>query len=194
MANAREKELKEILTAIGSAPPECTDCVAYCAEGHISVPCRGDFDCSCRMAHNCKIEARWSICCDCDWSSDCEKYQKLLNATPGTAKGGRGMTVHDAICIADQHKPNAIDDVVKKRWLCTLEGQIRNELSIDGAISSETINDLCVVSPYDKLYPAYLVMRIDLENGELDNYNRDAATFNRLWMAFASVNKPKKEG
>ena len=133
MANAREKELKEILTAIGSAPPECTDCVAYCAEGHISVPCRGDFDCSCRMAHNCKIEARWSICCDCDWSSDCEKYQKLLNATPGTAKGGRGMTVHDAICIADQHKPNAIDDVVKK----TLA------LHTGGANPKRTINRRC---------------------------------------------------
>lgn len=97
------------------------------------------------------------------------------------------MTVNDAIRMADQQKPNEVDEALKRRWLCTLEGQIRQELSIIGFISPETMSELCVASPYDKLYPAYLVMRICLENGELDNYNSAAATFNRLWMAFAST-------
>lgn len=97
------------------------------------------------------------------------------------------MTVNDAIRMADQQKPNEIDEALKRRWLYTLEGQIRQELSIIGFISLETMSELCVASPCDKLYPAYLVMRICLENGELDNYNSAAAIFNRLWMAFASV-------
>ena len=97
------------------------------------------------------------------------------------------MTVNDAIKTADQQKPNSIDEEIKKRWLCTLEGMIRRELSIGGTISPETISDLCVAYPYDNLYPAYLVMRIDLENDELDNYNRDAGTFNRLWSSYAST-------
>lgn len=97
------------------------------------------------------------------------------------------MTVNDAIKTADQQKPNSINKETKKRWLCTLEGMIRRELSIDGTINPETLNELCVKPPYDALYPAYLVMRIDLENDELDNYNRDARTFNRLWCSYAST-------
>lgn len=97
------------------------------------------------------------------------------------------MTVNDAIRMADQQKPNEVDEALKRCWLYALEGQIRQELSIIGSISPETMSELCVSAPYDKLYPAYLIMRVCLENGELDNYNRESAIFNRLWMAFASV-------
>ena len=45
LVNARAKEIIEILVAVGEAPPECADCAAFCAEGHISYPCKGDFDC-----------------------------------------------------------------------------------------------------------------------------------------------------
>ncbi len=41
-------ELASILFAVGNAPPECAECIAYCQEGHISVPCDGDFDCDYR--------------------------------------------------------------------------------------------------------------------------------------------------
>ena len=40
--------------------------------------------------------------------------------------------------------------------------------------------------PYDELYPRYLAMRIDLEHGELERYNNDAALFNRLWQTTAA--------
>lgn len=33
----------EIISAIAYAPPECSECVAFCQEGHISCECRGDF-------------------------------------------------------------------------------------------------------------------------------------------------------
>lgn len=39
----REQEILSILTAISKAPQECSDCVAFCQEGHISCECRGDF-------------------------------------------------------------------------------------------------------------------------------------------------------
>ena len=45
--------------------------------------------------------------------------------------------------------------------------------------------ELLAPYPYDSLYPAYLVMRVDLEQGELERYNNDAALFNRLWQSFA---------
>ena len=46
---------------------------------------------------------------------------------------------------------------------------------------------LLVPWPYDELYLRYLVMRIDLEHGELDRYNNDAAAFNRLWQSWAAL-------
>lgn len=39
----RAKELSDILCAISCFPPECSDCVAFCQEGHIDVPCKGDW-------------------------------------------------------------------------------------------------------------------------------------------------------
>ena len=45
--------------------------------------------------------------------------------------------------------------------------------------------ELLIPFPYDELYLRYLLMRIDLENGELDRYNNEAAQFNRLWQSFA---------
>jgi hypothetical protein len=63
-----------------------------------------------------------------------------------------------------------------------LEGLIQQELHI---VSIGSV--LSVKEPFDIMYQKYLVMRICLENGELDNYNKAAATFNHLWIAFASV-------
>lgn len=38
-----QKDLFEILNAIKGVPKECVECVAFHQEGHISVPCKGDF-------------------------------------------------------------------------------------------------------------------------------------------------------
>lgn len=45
--NIESLKMKEsvfgILSAVSKAPPECSECVAFCQEGHISCECRGDF-------------------------------------------------------------------------------------------------------------------------------------------------------
>jgi hypothetical protein len=41
--DAITKDMLSILTAVAAAPPECAQCVSYCAEGMISCDCRGDF-------------------------------------------------------------------------------------------------------------------------------------------------------
>ena len=45
--NAKAKELVSILTAMKGVPKECSDCATFCQEGHISVPCNGDFPKDC---------------------------------------------------------------------------------------------------------------------------------------------------
>jgi len=39
----RTKDIMGILSAVATAPAECSECVAFCAEGRISCDCRGDF-------------------------------------------------------------------------------------------------------------------------------------------------------
>ena len=106
------------------------------------------------------------------------------------------MTILEAITRADLIRPNELDPAVKLRWLSTLDGQIHAELlttheggpetfrGYDGETELRT-TELLVPHPYDELYLRYLLMRIDLEHGELDRYNNEAAHFNRLWQSFA---------
>ncbi len=106
------------------------------------------------------------------------------------------MTISEAISQADQLRPNDLDAATKLRWLSAMDGQIFTELlsahadapaSFDGydAQTPQT-TALLIPFPYDELYPRFLAMRIDLENGELDRYNNDAAVFNRLWQSTAA--------
>lgn len=39
----KTKDIIEILSAVSAAPPECEECVSFCAEGRISCECYGDF-------------------------------------------------------------------------------------------------------------------------------------------------------
>lgn len=47
IGNGRARGFLEMFRAIASAPPECSECVAFHAEGNISVPCNGDFPTHC---------------------------------------------------------------------------------------------------------------------------------------------------
>ncbi|MBQ1409819.1 MAG: hypothetical protein IIY94_00875 [Oscillospiraceae bacterium] len=106
------------------------------------------------------------------------------------------MTIQEAISQADQLRPNDLDATAKLRWLSAMDGQIFTELlfahvdapeSFDGYdAQTPQSTDLLVAFPYDELYPRFLAMRIDLENGELERYNNDAAVFNRLWQTMAA--------
>ena len=106
------------------------------------------------------------------------------------------MTILQAIAEADRQRPNEIDAEQKLRWLSTLDGQIHRELleayqgqiapfSGYGAETELRTTQLLGPFPFDDLYLRYLVMRIDLEQGELERYNNDAAAFNRIWQSYA---------
>lgn len=104
------------------------------------------------------------------------------------------MTPTEALALADLTRPNAYEPELKLRWLSDLEGRIRAELFDafeDGDVPLPAGSDLDpeaalqVPRPWDELYVPYLLLRIDLENGELERYNNDAAYFNRLYRSFA---------
>lgn len=105
------------------------------------------------------------------------------------------MTIQAALERADLTRQNQLDGALKLAWLSELDGRLHTELfsAFDPApepfsgYDEDTDPDtaLAVGHPYDGLYVQYLVMRIDLENGELARYNADAACFNRAWQSFA---------
>lgn len=43
IGHGRARGFLEMFRAIASAPSKCSECVAYCAEGNMSVPCNVDF-------------------------------------------------------------------------------------------------------------------------------------------------------
>lgn len=107
------------------------------------------------------------------------------------------MTILQAMAQADCDRPNEISAERKLEWLSALDGQIHTELlaAYQGALAPFTgygadtelrTTQLLVPFPYDEIYLRYLVMRIDLEQGELERYNHDAASFNRIWQSYAA--------
>lgn len=101
------------------------------------------------------------------------------------------MTAEQAIRLADLTRPNEYEPELKLFWLSRLDGRIREELyrthedGEDPSCAGGPERELPVGWPFDDLYVRFLVMRIDLENGELDRYNNDAAAFNRMYQSYA---------
>lgn len=106
------------------------------------------------------------------------------------------MTITSAIQMADLTRPNELEAQLKRRWLLALDLELL--LQIARTHGGETPEKpacpegedpgerLLVEFPYDELYVQYLVMRIDLENGELERYNNDLLLFRRSLNAWAA--------
>ena len=106
------------------------------------------------------------------------------------------MNIKECIDIVDNAKPNQYSIEEKVMWLSFIDEIIINEVlkthegydgrydTFTGYTAENTSVALIVKSPYDRLYPAYLKMKIDSENGETARYNNSAALFNSYLMEF----------
>ena len=100
------------------------------------------------------------------------------------------MTIKECIDIVDNLKPNQYSLKEKVMWLTFIDEIIINDVlktheGYDGkyddfaGYSEDKLSvQLIVGSPYDRLYTAYLKMKIDGENGETARYNNSASLFN----------------
>ena len=100
------------------------------------------------------------------------------------------MTIKECIDIVDNIKPNQYSTRDKVMWLSFIDETIVNDVlkthegydgrydNFEGYSEDKISVSLIVASPYDRLYTAYLKMRIDGENGETARYNNSAALFN----------------
>lgn len=106
------------------------------------------------------------------------------------------MTIQECIDMVDNQKPNQYSKRDKVMWLSFIDKTIINDVlttheGYDGRYDNFTeytedqlTKTLIVESPYDRLYPAFLKMQIDGENGEMKRYNNSASIFNAYMMEY----------
>ena len=106
------------------------------------------------------------------------------------------MTIQECINMVDSQKPNQYTNRDKVMWLSFVDKTIINDVlktheGYDGRYDNFTeytedqlTKTLIVESPYDRLYPAFLKMQIDGENGEMARYNNSASIFNAYMMEY----------
>lgn len=100
------------------------------------------------------------------------------------------MTIKECIDIVDNAKPNQYSIKEKVMWLSFVDETIINDVlkthegydgrydNFEGYTEDKLSVPLIVPSPYDRLYPQYIKMMIDSENGETARYNNSAALYN----------------
>ena len=106
------------------------------------------------------------------------------------------MTIQECIDIVDNIKPNQYTIKDKVMWLSFIEAIIINEVlkthegydgrydNFEGYSEDKLSVPLIVPSPYDRLYTAYLKMKIDEENGETTRYNNSATLYNSYMLEY----------
>jgi hypothetical protein len=106
------------------------------------------------------------------------------------------MTIKECIDIVDNVKPNQYSIEDKVEWLSYIDHSIINEVLLThegydgryddftGYSADRTDVVLVVPSPYDRLYTAFLKMKIDEENGETARYNNSVTMFNAYLMEY----------
>ena len=106
------------------------------------------------------------------------------------------MTIKECIDVVDNVKPNQYSIEDKVRWLSFLDSIIINDVlkthegyrneyeEFEGYSENRLGTKLIVEAPYDRLYEAYLKMKIDEENGETARYNNSATMFNSYMTAY----------
>lgn len=91
--------------------------------------------------------------------------------------------IQSALAIRDAEFPESI----MLQWLSSHDGQAWTNVCSQYADAGEKpiynedtdtqATELLIPSPWDDIYIDYLVMRIDLENGDIDRYNNGAALY-----------------
>lgn len=118
------------------------------------------------------------------------------------------MTVREAIVQTDGLRPNQYTEEDKLRWLSECEHSVYEDIILTHEIplpflkkfkvwhpfTEENMDEEMIVPyPFDKLYPAFLKMKIDEENQETQRYNVSAQMFNAYLEDYAKhINKFRK--
>lgn len=107
------------------------------------------------------------------------------------------MRLYEAITNTDNTYPNAFSMGEKTRWINRLDGKIHKEIfathegyelvpftGYDESTDPET--ELLAEAPYDDIYEKYLIMQMDIANGETERAVNSAAVFESAYKEYAN--------
>lgn len=113
------------------------------------------------------------------------------------------MTPNKAIERVSSVLPDAYSDENKLRWISELDGMVRRLVYQEAETEpykfpEDMDKELLVPPPFDGVYEAYIMSKIDFHNQEWGKYNNTATTFHTLFddykKAYIRENMPKSSG
>jgi len=113
------------------------------------------------------------------------------------------MTLGEAIAAGRALKPDVYTDEQMAAWISDLDGQLSLELLEAGTATAYTWPDsadtaLLIPSPYDGVYPLYIVAMTDFHNRETDSYQNDMQLVNEALYEYKAYfrrnNRPAYAG
>ena len=106
------------------------------------------------------------------------------------------MTLGEALALTDRLRPNDCGEDLKRRWISELEGLVCHGILAGTGEGPDTVPvygedtdagvALLVPPPYDGLYALYLMMQLELRQGETTAYQNAAAVFQTAWDRYAA--------
>lgn len=103
------------------------------------------------------------------------------------------MTISKAIQYVDTNKPNAFSNEDKVNWLSELDAEIAgNIMHMSNAdlqnfqydAEDDMDSELLITFPHDKIYPQFLMARIDEMNGEYNRFANSSVLYNASYNDF----------
>lgn len=106
------------------------------------------------------------------------------------------MTIKEVIDAVDTLKPNQYSIAEKVQWLSFVDEKIINDVlkthegydeaydEFNGYCEDDLTVSLIVESPYDRLYPAFVSMKIDECNGDTQKYNNSYILYNNYLLEY----------
>jgi hypothetical protein len=106
------------------------------------------------------------------------------------------MTIQEVIEAVDTLKPNQYSIAEKVQWLSFVDERIINDVlkthegydeaydDFSGYSEDDLTVSLIVKSPYDRLYPAFVSMKIDECNGDTQKYNNSYILYNNYLLEY----------
>lgn len=103
------------------------------------------------------------------------------------------MTISKAIQYVDTNKPNAFSNEDKVNWLSELDAEIAgNIMHMSNAdlqnfqydAEDDMDSELLITFPHDKIYPQFLMAKIDEMNGEYNRFSNSSVLYNASYNDF----------
>lgn len=103
------------------------------------------------------------------------------------------MTISKVIQYVDTNKPNAFSNEDKVNWLSELDAEIAgNIMHMSNAdlqnfqydAEDDMDSELLITFPHDKIYPQFLMARIDEMNGEYNRFANSSVLYNASYNDF----------